>query len=251
MIEYSIGSTRTWLARRTFSIGYLAIVVLILGTIIAVAVAARPSLGSAKSVAFVAIAISGALMILRQFAVRWEKAAIRELINTVGVRDPGDSPVSWISDETWRRAERWNPEYEFHFPGPHEPRPCVSEPEPVEVNESDKQRAPIVSVDSTPAQEIETNLEALNDAPNANILWIHCPAWPVCCSCLTTIVGVGDVDEAFKEILPKAHFLEHTVGSPNPAESASQPHGDEYLAEGAALFHCRKCSRVYLSSYHP
>lgn len=91
------------------------------------------------------------------------------------------------------------------------------------------------------------------------------PHWPRCCSQLSVLVGVHGVDADAAALVSEAHFLERFIQEAwdGPLEAADvkadaersyaeQRHEDraaEELALGDALFACRSCRSVYVSSY--
>lgn len=256
-----LGPGRLWLVRHVFGVGYACIVVGILSLVVAgvawhrgaaeLAGAALATVGSAGAAASLAISL----------ARKWRARGEDELRRRVGDRDPGDSPVPWISTETWRRGQAWDPAHEL-LHGPPESQPCVEGPEVVPVGPDDREVAPVVRLTvRAPVPVTGTVGEqtaALRVAPLAGGWRVRSPSWPSCCDRLTVLVGHEGVDAAFKDAVPRAHFLlaeiQRSWGVESEAkerELAARPYAKRALGAGHALFHCRACGRVYLGSFRP
>ena len=193
-------------------------------------------------------------------AGRWKRRAQSELRERIGERDPGDSPVAWISTELWRRANRWDIEMESQLGAP-DPMPSVDAAILVVTDAEDRARAPVIEIDNAepiPASGSGAELEQqLRAPPLANSLLMHCPSWPVCCDRLATLIGYDLVDDGFVEVLPRAYYVRAESekwgdgGEDAVMESSFEGGYDGFLPDGVAVYHCRQCGRVYLGSYHP
>ncbi len=190
---------------------------------------------------------------LRGMAKEEAKRRFVTLAKKLGYRDPGDSPVAWISTETWRREESWtNPDQEQRYP-------CIHTPEMVVVDatqcESPMTMAVSDSVATPPRGKPEEHLERLEDTPETYAFQLHSPRWPICCERLAVLVGYRGVDAAFGEMIDRACFLpqdrerwyEGVVGT-NSSDEKLLPYGEEQLRNEDLLFHCHDCGTLYVSS---
>lgn len=250
---------QAWIARRAFMFGHATVVATVLGAVIvgALWVRGESSLALRLGLALgVVVAGLGTTFVL---ARRWFSAAVEELRARVGDRDRGPSPVPWISTETWRREQPWDAAYEVLYGREGEGRPAVDEPTVCVATDADRRDAPRVEPTMDPPPFDDEPASVLSAAPLAVRLWVHGPAWPLCCERLATLVGFArGVDLAVREALPSAHFLraeiakEWGVSTPEAVEAeAARPYGRHELAQGHAVYHCRVCGCVYLGSYHP
>jgi diazepam-binding inhibitor (GABA receptor modulator, acyl-CoA-binding protein) len=160
-----------------------------------------------------------------------------ELAEELGYRDPGPSPVPWISDETWRRDESWRPEDQETYP-------FVVDPVVQEASELDRARAPRIATserhEKPPTGSPEEQTERLvEESPQTYILRLIEPTWPLCCRRLTTLVGRWTCDEVFCPVLPDVYLL--------GAGPDDRPFDDGAIHDEEKLFHCLDCGRVYMT----
>ena len=176
-----------------------------------------------------------------------------DLAKELGYRDPGDSPVPFISDETWRREESWvNPDYD-------KTHDCIHDPELIEVGDEDRSRAPKVATTEQsvlPPKDSDTgHLERLQATPETSAFQLYSPMWPVCCRRLTVLVGYRGVDEDVVDTVPEAYVLERDDSddefdvSTKIDDSEPWPFGEETLRQDLLMFHCHDCGSVYLSRH--
>jgi hypothetical protein len=227
-----VPSWKVFVVRHAFALEYGCTVVAALAGLVAFVIWRRGVDGGARAAISVAAVAAGTVGALIPLTRRWRRQAIEELRRTVGDRDPGGSPVAWISDETWRRENAWDPGRELIFGHDrNDSLPCVDDPAVVIVAESERAAAPVVPVPeglAVPATGSPGAHEAaLKAAPPAYALRIFSPRWPVCCDRLATLVGLDGLDHAFASVLGTG------------------------LGEGTAVFHCRACGRVHLGEHHP
>lgn len=263
---------RLWVVRHVFELTYATFLLTVLGAL----VAGLAWHFGARSTAYAAISLAGTLVVGSVAIVfrarEWKRRGIAALRRDAAKRDPGDSPVPWISTSTWRRGHRWDPGRELLYGArarararARVERPCVEEASIVRVTPEDREAAPIVDeplrASRLPVPDAgtpEQHEEALAAAPPSRELLVRAPSWPICCDRLATLVGHAGVDAGFRAVLPRAHFLYEEArkgwGVKSDAaarERAGEEYGHRELDEGAALFHCRACGRVYLGSCHP
>ena len=179
-----------------------------------------------------------------------------ELAKKVGFRDPGDSPVAWISNETWLREESWLPDDDPQRSA------CISDPRLITVADEARHKAPTIATSersSKPPQDSpEEQRRRLADTPRSAAFHIYSPRWPLCCRRLSILVGFRGIDEVFESVLPEA-CLVHAESSSNwdddPDERCpdeqGETYGGEHLEAHHALFHCGNCGGVYVSSHEP
>lgn len=175
-----------------------------------------------------------------------------ELARQLGYRDPGDSPVPWISTETWRREESWtNPDQSERYRCIHTPELALVEAEhcerPLTVAHSEQLSIP-------PTGSPEEQLQRLEDPPKTYAFQLHSPRWPVCCRRLAVLVGYRGVDAAFSDIVAEACLIPRDEGRwfdgvlGGEADSGEFPvYGEEQLRNEHLLFHCHDCGTVYVS----
>jgi hypothetical protein len=249
-----------WLVRNVWTVGYFSVIAVMLASLVAAVAWVRGAMAVVAIASGLAIATMLALLVATTTARRWHRRRVEQRRREIGDRVPGDSPVAWISTETWRRGER---DRHGLYSGAEDRRPCVDDAEVAVVEARDMELAPVVeppggalvSPPSTPDERAAT----LRDPPLAHSLWIHCPSWPACCDRLATLVGHEcEIDEAFREVLRDAHFLHAEIrhgwalrSEEEVRASAATSYDEDALDEGHALFHCRHCGRVYVASYHP
>ncbi len=175
-----------------------------------------------------------------------------ELACELGYRDPGDSPVPWISTETWRREESWtNPEQTQRYR-------CIHTPELVAVS-AEKCRQPLRlavpdHLATPPKGAPGEHLERLSQTPRTYAFQLHSPRWPVCCRRLTVLVGYRGVDAAFFDMVDQAclipreeeGWLDGVTGERAEVGEFSI-YGDEQLRNQHLLYHCHDCGAVYVS----
>jgi hypothetical protein len=257
-----VSSARLFVIRSSFFVAYGCVIA---GGAAAVGAAIAWHRGStelAKNVVLI-VPLAVALMFTwTRLAKRWHAQAADDLRRELGEsREPRESPVPWISSETWRRENAWNPHYEVLYGDPAGGA-SVEEAQVFEADDHDRDAAPVVRVpDGTPVPRPGATGDlaaALASAPSARGLTLRSPSWPVCCERLAALVGHDGVDGFARRSLPRAHFLYAEVragwGTGSDAEArarADEPYGKRSLDEGHALFHCRSCGRLYLGSYHP
>jgi diazepam-binding inhibitor (GABA receptor modulator, acyl-CoA-binding protein) len=168
----------------------------------------------------------------REEAMRRYVALAKEL----GYRDPGPSPVPWISNETWRREESWVPDGEERYP-------FVDDPQLVIVSNAERERAPRIAVPdgaNLPPQGTPEELHErlVKESPETLLLRLFAPTWPVCCGRLSCLVGYQEMDEPFQAVLAETYF----VGRKDHAD----PLGDQILPKDTGLYHCLNCGATYL-----
>lgn len=179
-----------------------------------------------------------------------------ELAKKLGYSDPGDSPVPWISDETWRREESWAiPDYDEKFPAVAEARPIVA-------RSFDRDLAPKIATangdDLPPEGDLDDHRAQLDAPPRARVFRIYEPFWPVCCRRLSSLVGHLGMDEVFESVVEQTHHLRAEIESDWDIDADAHPHrvddlarqtyGDDLLHPGKALYHCGDCGSVYVAS---
>lgn len=174
-----------------------------------------------------------------------------DLANELGYRDPGDSPVDWITDETWRREESWpSPDFD-------DPIPCINAPDTIEVSDDDRQRAPTVATGETAKLPAEGGPDEQRDrlaeqSPETLAFHLYEPNWPVCCRRLTVLVGYRGVDEEVSPVIPRTYQIDEDREEgwrANLDFSEPDVYGEETLRDGLLAFHCHDCGSVYLSSH--
>ena len=173
-----------------------------------------------------------------------------QLAHRLGYRDPGDSPVDWISDQTWRREESWvNPELQQRFP-------CVTAPQLTRVSDDHRQLAPtLASPDDEPLApegDDREHLQQLEDPPDTRAFQIQAPQWPVCCRRLTVLVGYRGVDREFEDVVDRVYRVDEQESEGWKdllTTEEPSPYGEKTLRDGLLLFYCRNCGGVYLSSH--
>ena len=184
------------------------------------------------------------------------KARFVELARKMGYRDPGDSPVPWISDETWRRENSWGvPDYEAEHPAVDGARPMLAV-------DFDRQIAPKIATSDNgqlaPTGSLEEQKERLDSPPASRALRIYSPIWPVCCNRLSTLVGHDGVDEVFEAVIEQTHHLRAEVVADWDVDPENEPHkveglvkrtyDDDQLQPGKGLYHCANCGSVYVAT---
>lgn len=173
------------------------------------------------------------------------------LADQLGYRDPGEVPVPWISEQTWRREESWPaPDYD-------EPFPCVNDPRVVVVPPSLREMSPTVataeSVPMPPKKAEDEQLDRLRRAPDTLAFHLFSPKWPICCRRLTVLVGYRGVDADVADALPHTRRVDQQPDdfdwTANLEFDEPAPYEQETLRDGLLLFHCHDCGSVYLSSH--
>ena len=176
-----------------------------------------------------------------------------------------DSPVPWISDEVWTC---WSRPALASEPA----AAAIVEPELVEVTDGDRARCPHQPVrrDATlpPTGSHSDHLDLLGSTPSPGG-WVYCPAWPICCSRLSTLLfeqncgidildleaSVGCLDDAYLEGVYCSGLDPSDPGARkavNVAVGQDLDHLRRWGAtDGVLVFQCRACGGVFLSACHP
>lgn len=177
-----------------------------------------------------------------------------KLARQLGYRDPGDSPVPWISTETWRREESWtNPDQTRRYQCIHEPEAVSVDPElcdsPLTVAFADERSLP-------PKGGDDDHLQRLRQSPDTYAFQLHEPRWPICCRRLTVLVGYRGVDASFSDQVADACLVERSSKDSwfDDGDDFEAPdieysvYGQEQLRNEHLLFHCHDCGTVYVSA---
>ncbi len=227
----ALTSVRPWqirLARRSMAAGLLLNCLLLFLLVAALYSYLDEHLAGARFHGIGAGLTLGILLLMRMVRDRWIKRGVAELREQFGDRDPGPSPVPWISTPIWQGLQRWDIQFELLY-GFAELEPCVEEWELCFVDAQRRLVAPVVAplaglpvADAGPSQ---VQVDQLNAPPRARGLQIWGPEWPVCCERLATLVGL----ELCYEPLYWDAFGRGNV-----------------ISEDEALYHCRACGRIYL-----
>lgn len=175
------------------------------------------------------------------------------------------SPVPWLSDEVWtcwvRPALASEPA-----------SVAIVEPDLVVVTDDDRVRCPHwpVARDATvpPTGSHSDHLALLASTPSAGG-WVYCPAWPICCDRLSTLlfaqncgVDIIDVEETVGAL--EGAYLENVYFPGNDQSDPSARRAVDVVVrrdldnlrrwgatDGVLLYHCRACGGIYLSACHP
>ena len=149
-----LGPWRLWLVRHLWGVAYLTNLVVIINVVVAVGAWRRGFDGVLVASVGLSIGLVGSLLLLVAMSRRWRARAAAERRQRIGTqRDPGTSPVPWISTETWRREQALDPDLEL-LSGVQEM--CVDQPNVYVADSHDRALAPIVEcLREAPAVEIK------------------------------------------------------------------------------------------------
>ena len=151
-----LGPWRLWLVRHLWGVAYLTNLVVIINVVVAVGAWRRGLDGVLVASVGLSIGLVGSLLLLVAMSRRWRARAAAERRQRIGPqRDPGTSPVPWISTETWRREQALDPDLEL-LSGVQEMTSCVDQPNVYVADSHDRALAPIVEcLREAPAVEIK------------------------------------------------------------------------------------------------
>jgi hypothetical protein len=169
-------------------------------------------------------------------------------------REPGPSPVAWISDEVWRV---WN--RSSRDPAAEE---CpIFDPIVTVVSERDLGRVPRLPVEAgapgAPVGSVADHRRHLASTRSSG--FIGSVRWPVCCRRLTTLVFNTGKGASFRELESRAGSLDGSLLEAFTGDTRDPPEqvfrdwaallrdmrAGRHAGDGVNFFHCRSCGRVY------
>jgi hypothetical protein len=212
--------------------------VMVLGAPLAVLGALSSGLVALHGVAFV-LAVAGL------GAIRWSRTAYRGLLAEVAARhagrDPGSSPVPWVSDALWRAKNRFDPavdaanellaEVDSLVSGFGGGETAVVKPQlrPLQQEERALVGEETPDVDEGPEGTAEALVALLEGTPGRFLALA--PRWPVCCGRLCSMTGIRGEPGA-----PDGSWL--------PSGGAEADWGDN-PETGFHRYQCGTCGRRY------